>query len=1302
MQDIDATAAAESRTRRRWPRLVAGLVLALGLAAGLGYAWLGSESALRFFLGRVVAASEGRLAIEGAEGSLLDIVRVDRIVWRGDDVDVDAHAMALAWSPYDLISRRFSVNGLGAKQIAITVRESKDTSTGLPATLALPLEVSIRNVGVQRLEWTTPKGGGAVTGIAFSYAGGATSHAFSGLRFVTANGTLTGGLAVGANAPFALRGELGFAGDGAWQGALAAVKVAGPLERFNLDANGTLREAKIAARVVTTPFAAVPLVSADIDASAVNVAQWNPTWPATSLAVKLVARPEGKGFAGTLNARNAAPGPLDTARIPVEELTARFAWSDDTLTLDEAVVQIGGGTATGRGTIPMGGGASEGSLQLRNINLARIQSTLLTTRLSGTLSAEVTGARQMVRGDIRDDDRALTFAAVVENRQVRIDSFRAQANGGELAGQGRIALDGTRPFAVNARAANFDPSRFADVPSGNLRGTIDATGTLAPNWDVAAKVTLDAGSRFADTAIAGVARGRVTAGRAEELDVNLKASTATIALKGAWGGDTDKLAFSLDAPRLGELRPLMLRVAPQWPDALAGALKLSGVVAGPPGSPGLTINAHGQGLQSGKTMRAATLDIAATVAPGTATSIAFDKRALQIAASGTGLVLPQGELKSTQIKVAGTLARHDSSIDATGDGFTIAAALAGGLADRKLADGKADLAWSGSVTRLTNVGSVPLTLEAPASLAVSRSRIALGAARIAIAQGYADIDRFTVDAGLVDTRGSFTGIPVTALARLAGTTLPLPSTLVIGGGWALTAAPRLNGTFNVKRESGDLFAAASSTLDVSESVLGITSMEVAGRFVGDALDATASFRSTRAGTADATLTVAAGSEPGRLDIDAAMRATVRADMATLRPLQPWLGTSAVLDGRAHADIEARGTLAKPTLTGTVTGDALRVALAQYGVQLRDGRLRARLVDRAIVLDELSFAGGEGRFTAEGTLAQARDDTAQPVANRANVEVRWRAEKFTVVNRPDLQIVAGGSGTLALKDKRLALSGRVDITDGTVIFAPTVDGRLSSDVVIVGRPRATSDPNGMGDIPLALDLDVGFGSNFRFTGDGLQTRLEGRIRVTNDDAGMLFANGTIRAVDGTYFVFGQRLVIDRGNLIFNGRADNPGLDIVALRKNLSVEAGVEVLGTVRVPRVRLVSNPPVSDGEKLSWLITGQGLDRASGADLAALSAASASLLTGTQRPLTTQIANRLGLDDISFRGASATAARGTSGQVVAFGKRISDRLSIVYEQGLTVATNALRIEYALSQTLTLRAEAGTISSIGLFFRRVYE
>jgi translocation and assembly module TamB len=232
--------------------------------------------------------------------------------------------------------------------------------------------------------------------------------------------------------------------------------------------------------------------------------------------------------------------------------------------------------------------------------------------------------------------------------------------------------------------------------------------------------------------------------------------------------------------------------------------------------------------------------------------------------------------------------------------------------------------------------------------------------------------------------------------------------------------------------------------------------------------------------------------------------------------------------------------------------------------------------------------------------------------------------------------------------------------------------------------------------------VALGRDFRFSGEGLDTRLTGRVKLVTTAAGRINAAGTIRAVTGTYDVFGQRLDIDRGRLIFDGPVDNPALDVVALRKNLAVEAGVELSGTVRQPRVRLVSNPPVPDGEKLSWLLTGQGLDRASRGDFALLGAASASLLGGGNRPITTQIANTIGLDDISVRGSDAAVTGGTSTQVLAFGKRITERLTLVYEQGLTVATNALRIEYALSRTLTLRAEAGAVSSVGLFFRRSFD
>src|SRR4029078_6525144 len=126
----------------------------------LGYVFLGSQAALDYVLQRAVAEGQGRLTIEGAQGSLLSTIRVARIAWKGDEVDVEAREIALTWSPLDLVSRRFIVQGLGAKRLSLDFKGARHVPKGLPASLALPLEVDVRNMGVERLDWRTGEGDG--------------------------------------------------------------------------------------------------------------------------------------------------------------------------------------------------------------------------------------------------------------------------------------------------------------------------------------------------------------------------------------------------------------------------------------------------------------------------------------------------------------------------------------------------------------------------------------------------------------------------------------------------------------------------------------------------------------------------------------------------------------------------------------------------------------------------------------------------------------------------------------------------------------------------------------------------------------------------------------------------------------------------------------------------------------------------------------------------------------------------------------------------------------------------------------
>ena len=80
--------------------------------------------------------------------------------------------------------------------------------------------------------------------------------------------------------------------------------------------------------------------------------------------------------------------------------------------------------------------------------------------------------------------------------------------------------------------------------------------------------------------------------------------------------------------------------------------------------------------------------------------------------------------------------------------------------------------------------------------------------------------------------------------------------------------------------------------------------------------------------------------------------------------------------------------------------------------------------------------------------------------------------------------------------------------------------------------------------------------------------------------------------------------------------------------------MEIVGTVRAPLVRLTSEPPVPDNEKLSWLLTGGPSESGSARESAALAAAAAALMGGDGKPLT-QHASRSGSDSTTSRSPSA-------------------------------------------------------------------
>ncbi|CAG0948532.1 Translocation and assembly module subunit TamB [Burkholderiales bacterium] len=1280
--------------RAAWLATLAAAIALVALA-GATIAFLGTQSALDLAVREVIARSDGRLDIDDARGSLLSTVRVARIAWNGPEAQAEAHDVALDWSPFALLQRRISIRGLGAQTVVIAIKGS-DAATEPPAALVLPFPVTIGRVAVGRLDWVLGPRSGNVRGLAFGYTGGAAEHALVDLALAADRGRLAGNVTLAATRPFALAGTVAFAGDADLAGIDAQASIGGTLDSVTLDATGRARGASARARATLAPFAQQPLVSAIVDLADARLAAIDPRWPETSITARVTAVPTPGGYAGTVDATNRAPGTIDANRLPLAALRARFAADGATLALDDLHATLeGGGTARGRVVLVPAGRSVSGTLDVADLDLARVHSRLSPTRLAGTLVADLDEQAQRVRGDLADRTRgiAAAFDATLAGGRVRIASLRAVAGNARLDGSGSIALDGTLAFDADATLARFDPSRFGDFPEGSLDGRVIASGALASPWRASVDVALAGGSQWSGIALAGTARGSVSATEARDVAVDARVAGGRVIAKGDAGRLGDSLAFDLDLPRLEALSPL----AAWLPAPLEGRLVAKGTAMLAPRDVGIEARLRGERLRAGPDFAAARLDL--RIAWPQRAGAELDRRPVELDVDARDVEAAGMRLASATGTARGTLADHRADVRARVAGSDVEATLAGAFdvgAQR----------WRGNVTALRSSGAANARLEGPAALEVGRGRIALMHARLRFADGDFRVDDLAIEQGRVTTHGAFTGVPAAAFARIAGVALPFSTDVALGGAWSITASPRLDGTLAIHRERGDVRIDTLADSARDGTSIGLTRLELDVRFADDAVDGQARLASALGGSATLAFALARSptAAPGTLAPDAPLDATLVGEWPSLALLQPWLGTTATADGRLRADLAARGTLASPVLSGTITGSGLRLDAPQWGMHFAQGTFAARLDDGAVTLDELAFRAGEGTFRASGTLARARR-AGDPEG--LGTSIAWRADRLRLFNRPDLRLIASGEGTLALADGRANVAGAVRIDEGHVEYERSRGTALATDVVVKGRPApATPARDARLGGPLTLALDVDLGNRLSFVGEGLEAQLRGRLSLATAPNGRLEARGAISAVDGTYFAYGQRLDLDRdrARLVFDGPLDNPALDIVAMRRNTAVEAGIEITGSVNVPRVTLVSNPPVSDGEKLAWLITGQGLERSTGADLAAISAASASLLGAGGRPFGTSIARRLGLDDLSIRSRTTLDASGAAvaNPVVAFGKRLSERLSLVYEQGITVATNTLRLEYALTRSITLRAEAGTASGVGIAYRRSYD
>lgn len=412
-----------------------------------------------------------------------------------------------------------------------------------------------------------------------------------------------------------------------------------------------------------------------------------------------------------------------------------------------------------------------------------------------------------------------------------------------------------------------------------------------------------------------------------------------------------------------------------------------------------------------------------------------------------------------------------------------------------------------------------------------------------------------------------------------------------------------------------------------------------------------------------------------------------------------------VQGALDARFALSGTRGQPQWSGTLQADNLAVRSAVEGIEFRQGRMRARLQQQQMLLDEFRLLGAGpqgGEVSAQGQIEWLPD--AGPGLQAVQMDLQMAAKGLRVTNRVDRRLSVSGQVRARLDRGQMQLRGQLQADSAQFILPDDSTPTLGKDVVIVGaRTPSAAVPArrggsviGVPDVVVQLDL----GPDFLLHGQGITTRLTGEVQLSSSAAtgGQPRLLGQVRTEGGRYQAYGQQLDIEQGLLQFSGPYDNPALDILAVRPNLSQRVGVRVTGTALAPRIRLYADPDMPDADKLAWLVLGRS-PAAGGAESAVLQQAALVLLGGNGKGLGGELASALGFDDISLASRTTTTATGTTatGTAVTLGKRLSRDFYLAYESSVSGAFGSLFIFYDLSRKLTLRAQTGEINALDLVY-----
>ena len=641
-----------------------------------------------------------------------------------------------------------------------------------------------------------------------------------------------------------------------------------------------------------------------------------------------------------------------------------------------------------------------------------------------------------------------------------------RAVSGAVHASGEAWLDAARApaFKGSGSVSDLDPSAFGAYPPGDVSARFDVTAQLGANWRAAVNLALEK-SALSNSPLSGSARLELESQGNTHADLTLRLGANTLSARGALGAPNDQLEWRVDAPALAAVGA-----------GFGGVLQASGSVAGTFAQPAFTLTLDGKDLALPGPHRIATVRANASLGDGPDAALTGDIEA-------GGYAGPSMALRALRLRASGTRAAHTLRASASDSGFDANAELRGGWNGQS---------WRGMLAALSNRGAQAFALQAPAPLnvelpnqagAASATRLALSNAVLTLPGGSVTVRSLEKNGAHWRTSGTAVHVPLNYLVSISSALEDRVSgDLALGADWSLDLqGTHATGSLHLFRERGDLIVGA----DV-QTALGLRLLDLRADLLDQSLRLQLNMDGARVG--QTRIDAHTALHQGRIANDSALTVNASADMHSVAWLAPLFGQPGLeLDGALKASISGSGTIGAPVLTGSLTGDQLAMRWPEHGVKLRNGQLRATLVDDRLLLQRLYFEGTEGHALADGTVRFSDAHT--------QMALKLTLDKLSVLARPDRMLALSATAALTRDATRFALEGRAKVERARIELAPEDRPVQSDDVIVLGKTgTASSAKKSSAGPPLTIDLEADLGSEFDLKGMGIDARLSGSLRA----------------------------------------------------------------------------------------------------------------------------------------------------------------------------------------------------------------